>query len=163
MCWQFWALFIVQDSWSGQEGVGKLLLPPLVEEEAPRDVKVVSVVSKAIWWQLRLGEGLVIAKFVKPWVIMSGLLVPLLKVQKLHFSLMTNSSGMVSFGVQQIIFWQTIRWEVAAQKNEGLWLKMVVVPTLLGKFQLSLLGDVPVVSHQCHLSHEDIYQWNCRS
>lgn len=121
---------------------------------------------KAIWWQLRLGEGLVIAKFVKLWVIVSGLLVPLPKVQKPHLSFMTNSPAVISFDLGSCrSFSDRTRWEVAAQeKNEVSWLKILVIPTLLGKFQLSLLGgDVPVVSHRCHLSHGHIYWWNCRS
>lgn len=84
---------------------------------------------------------------------MSGLLVPLLKIQKVHFSLMTNSSGEVSFDLESSRSFSGRqsgeKWQ--HRKNEALRLKIPVVPTLLGKFQLSLTGGdgacrVPAVS-----------------
>lgn len=88
------------------------------------------------------------------------------QIQKLHFSLMANSSGVVSLDLESSRSFlgrqSGEKWQL--RENEVLWLKMPMVSTLLGKFQLSLLGgDLPVGSHQCHLSHGDIYQWNCRN
>lgn len=66
MCWQLLGTVRCPGLlvWSG--GCWGALTFPLVEKEVPGAVEVASVASKATWWQLRLGEGLVIAKFVKP-------------------------------------------------------------------------------------------------
>lgn len=48
-----------------EKDVGVLLLPSLAEEEATGAAEVAPHVSKAISFQLKLGEDLVIAKFIK--------------------------------------------------------------------------------------------------
>lgn len=51
---------------SGEEGVVVLLLLLLEQEEVSGTAEVAPVVSKAISLQPKLGEDLVMAKFIKP-------------------------------------------------------------------------------------------------